>query len=82
MKGLETDHMISGPKRGLKINITGRGQTYTHTYRHRDSKTDPAQRAKSVKNKVKMSLKQRTLKNPHPHYTTNAGSIFFQYAWD
>ena len=31
MRGLETDHVISGPMRGLKINITGRGQTHIHT---------------------------------------------------
>ena len=31
MRGLETDHVISGPMRGLKINFTGRGHTYKHT---------------------------------------------------
>ena len=37
--------------RGLKIIITGRGQTYKHTfkhnYRHRDSMTDPAESVKT-----------------------------------
>ena len=48
MRGLKTDDVISGPIRGLKININGRGQTYTQTYRHCDSMADLAQRAKSV----------------------------------
>ena len=30
MIGLETDHVISGPMRGLKLNIIGRGQNSTH----------------------------------------------------
>ena len=62
MRGLEIYHLISGPMRcletdqlnsgqmiGLKINITGRGQTYKHTSRHSNSMTDPAQREESVK---------------------------------
>ena len=39
MSGLETNHVISGPKRGLKINITGRGQTYKHVNTHTDNAT-------------------------------------------
>ena len=46
MRGLETDHVISGPMKGLgKTYRMGRGQ---HTNGHRDSMTDPAQRAESV----------------------------------
>ena len=47
MRGPETDHLISWPMRGIIINITERGQTYTNTYGHRDSMTDLAMRAKS-----------------------------------
>ena len=49
-RGLETDHVILGPLRGLRIDFTGRGHTNIHIYRHCDSMTDPAQRAESVKN--------------------------------
>ena len=32
MQGLESDHVISGPMRGLKIDFTKRGQhSHTHT---------------------------------------------------
>ena len=51
MKGLETDHVISGPMRGLtKISLEGDNHTNTETYGHCDSMNDPAQRAESVKN--------------------------------
>ena len=52
MRGLETDHVISGPMRGLKINCIGRGQHSTFNTqrdRHRNYYTDPTQRAESVK---------------------------------
>ena len=58
MRGLETDHVISGPMRGLKINFTWRGQhSNTHSDRHRNSMIDPAQRAESVKMTVKLYIK-------------------------
>ena len=44
MTGLETDNVISGKMRGLKINVIGKG----HTQGHRDSMTDPNQRAEAV----------------------------------
>ena len=51
MRGQETDHVISGPMRGLEKNcIRLRRQTDQKTYGHCDSMTDPAQRAESVKN--------------------------------
>ena len=53
MRGLETDHVISGPMRGLKINFIGKGHHSTFnihsTYKHCDSMTEPAQRTESVK---------------------------------
>ena len=54
MRGLKTDHVISGPTRGLKNKRMGNGhQTEKQTNRHVDSMTDPAQRAESLKtNKV------------------------------
>ena len=33
MRGLETNHVISGPKRGLQKKFTGRGQTHIQTSR-------------------------------------------------
>ena len=46
MRGLETDHVISG----LDKKCMGRGQhSNIQTYGHFDSKTDPGQRAESVK---------------------------------
>ena len=36
MRGQETNHVISGPMRGLEINFPGRGHTNTHTYIHCD----------------------------------------------
>ena len=45
MRGLETDHVISGPMRGLKKCIGNGHQTDRQTDRHVDSMTDPAQRA-------------------------------------
>ena len=49
MRGLETDHVISGPKRGLK-KCMGRGhQTHRHTEGHCNLQTDAAQRAESVR---------------------------------
>ena len=51
MRGLETDHVISGPMRGLKKTTWGMyiTQTNRQTDRHVDSMTDTAQRAESVK---------------------------------
>ena len=52
MRGLETDHVISGPMRGLEKKPHGEGadrHTDGRTDGHRDSMTDPAQRAESVK---------------------------------
>ena len=52
--GLETDHVISGPMRGLRnewgmeITQTDR-QTDRQTQRHVNSMTDTAQRTESVK---------------------------------
>ena len=57
MRGLETDHVISGPMRGLK-NVWGSDirqtyrQTEIQTDRHVNSMTDPALRAESVKNAI------------------------------
>ena len=49
MRGLETDHVISGPKTGLKKRM-GRGhQTHRHTDGHCNLQSDPAQRAESVR---------------------------------
>ena len=48
MRGLITDHVISGPIRGLK-NLHSMAQTDTQTDRHHDSKTEWAQWADSVK---------------------------------
>ena len=52
MRGLETDAVISGPIKGLTININERGQTYKHTYRHCDSLTEPGHRAERRDNQV------------------------------
>ena len=52
MRGMGSDHVISGPMRGLEKNsIQWRTHTNTHTHTdgHRDSKTDLGQRADSVK---------------------------------
>ena len=44
MRGLGTDHVISGPMRGLEKNsIRWRKQKDTNTDGHGDSMTDPAQ---------------------------------------
>ena len=50
MRGLEADHVILGPMRGLKKRM-GRDniQTNIQTQGHRDSMTDPAKRPESVK---------------------------------
>ena len=47
MRGLGTDHVISGPTRGIEITH-GEG-TYRQTNGHCNYKTDSAQRAESVK---------------------------------
>ena len=50
MRGQETDHVISGPMRGLEKNcIQWRRQTDKLTSGHCNSTTDSAQRAESVK---------------------------------
>ena len=51
MRGQETDHVISGPIRDLKKTASNGAdrQTQTQTDGHRNSMTDPAQRAESVK---------------------------------
>ena len=50
MRGHETDHVITGPMRCLEKNcIRWRRQTDKQTDGHRDSMTNPAQRAESVK---------------------------------
>ena len=52
MRGLGSGHVTCGPMRGLEINFTEGTdkQTDKHRHGHRDSMTDLAQRAKSVKN--------------------------------
>ena len=50
MRGLGTDHVIPGPMRGLEKNcIRWHKRTDRQTDRHRDSKTELAQWADSVK---------------------------------
>ena len=50
MRGLVTDHVISGPMRGLTKNcIRWRKQTDKQTDRHGDSMTESAQWADSMK---------------------------------
>ena len=49
MRGLGSGHVTCGPMRGLEINFTGRGHTYGQTDGHRDSMTESAQWADSVK---------------------------------
>ena len=49
MRGLGSGHVTCGQMRGLEINFTGRGHTYVHTYGHRDSMTESAQWADSLK---------------------------------
>ena len=55
MRGLGSGHVTCGPMRGLEINFTGRGhihtdrQTDTPADGHRDSMTESAQCADSVK---------------------------------
>ena len=53
MRGLETDHVISGPMRGLNKCMEDGHHTDHQKNKQRDrhvgSMTDPAQRAKSVK---------------------------------
>ena len=53
MKGLETDHVIAGPMRGLQKTMENGhqtdNQTNKQTDRHVNSMTDPAQRAESLK---------------------------------
>ena len=58
---LETNHVISGPMRGLEINFTSRG--IPQTYGHCNYTTDPAQRAKSVKNKSQEEMVAGGLKD-------------------
>ena len=48
MGGLGTDHVISGPMRGLKI-LHQMAHTHRQTDGHCDSKTESAQWANSVK---------------------------------
>ena len=48
MRGLETDHGISGPMRGLKIISSG-GDNTQHSDGHCNYWTDPALRAESLK---------------------------------
>ena len=47
MRGLGTDHVISGPRRGLEINVMARDNT--QTYRHTDIATTRLTQPKSVK---------------------------------
>ena len=47
MRGLETNHVISGPMRGLKQSACG--MDIKQTDKRVDSMTDPAKRAESVK---------------------------------
>ena len=57
MRGLGSGHVTCGPMRGLEKNCMGRGQTHRQTHRqtnkqtdgHRDSMTESAQWADSVK---------------------------------
>ena len=49
MRDLETDHVISGPMRGLEKNRMGWGHTNTQTCGHRDSMIELAQWADSMK---------------------------------
>ena len=62
MRGLGSGHVTCGPMRGLKKCI-GRGQTHKQTNRqthgHRDSMTESAQWADSVK---RMELGHKTVK--------------------
>ena len=56
MRGLETDHVISGPMTGLKTHGDQTLDKHTdkqiQTDRHVNSMTDPALRAESVKNAI------------------------------
>ena len=57
MRGQETDHVISGPMRVLEKNcIRCLKHTDRQTDGHRNSMTDPAQRAESVKIQVSLKL--------------------------
>ena len=51
MQDLGTDHVISGPMKGLKKKMCPMAQKHTDTQTdgHRNSKTELAQRADSVK---------------------------------
>ena len=49
MRGLGSGHVTCGPIRGLEKNCVGRGQTNKQTEKHRDSMTESAQWADSVK---------------------------------
>ena len=59
MRGLGSGHVTCGSMRGLEKRLHGEGtdrQTDQHTNRHRDSMTESAQRADSVKiTKAKMN---------------------------
>ena len=48
MRGLGSGHVTCGPMKGLEINSLG-GDTDVHTHGHRDSMTESAQWADSVK---------------------------------
>ena len=49
MRGPGSGHVTCGPMRGLEINFTGRGHTYIRTDGHRNSMTESAHWADSVK---------------------------------
>ena len=49
MRGLESGHVTCGPMKGLEKNCMGRGQTDKQIDGHRDSMTELAQWADSVK---------------------------------
>ena len=49
MRGLGSGHVTCGPMRGLEKNCIGRGQVHRQTKGHRDSMTESAQWADSVK---------------------------------
>ena len=59
MRGLGSGHVTCGPMRGLEKNCMGRGQTNKSTDGHRDSMTESAQWADSVKITLSMSEEEK-----------------------
>ena len=74
MGGLESGHVTCGPVRGLEKKCMGRGHTHRLTYKqtdkqtngHRDSMTESAQWADSVKKGVELFGQGSVINGAYP----------------